>query len=123
MKAITNKYSSYEDLVESFEVETLLMKDIGDYQGDYYFLLRDGDRYGYFIFGYGSCSGCDYLQSCYGDIGEITSYRDELWNSIAWKSRAEMYEYFLAKDEKLEWWGHSSDYVKFKEQVLELLKG
>ena len=123
MKAITDKYSSHENLLDSFEVETLLMESVGDYQGDYFVLLRDDDRYGFLTFGYGSCSGCDPLESCYGSLEEITTYRDELWDSIFWKSRAEMYEYLLEKDEKLEWWGHSSDYVQFKEQALELLKG
>lgn len=122
MKDLAAKYESYESLVDSFEVETLLMEAVGDYQGDYPFLLRDGKKYAYLVVGYGSCSGCDVLEGLYDDRKAITEFRDELWNSLVWKTKAEMRAYFRAKDEKLEWWGYDSGYQDFKVKALEILK-
>lgn len=61
---VTEKYGTdYEELVGSWGHEVLSFDTIGSYQGDHLVLLRDGDRYGIVVIGYGSCSGCDALQA------------------------------------------------------------
>lgn len=123
MKNITNNYYSYQGLVDTFEVETLLEGEAGDYQGDLFFLLRDGDRYGFLVFGYGSCSGCDALEGCYGNPKAMEELRDELWESVRWETGEALAEFFTTKDEKLEWWGYGSGYEDFKAEAVKILRG
>lgn len=122
MKELVDAFPSYEDLVESFEVETLANAYVGDYQGDYYDLLRDGDRYGVLVFGYGSCSGCDALEGCYGNLKEVTALRDDLWASITWASREETLAKLKGEDAKLQWYGHEKAYKEFMATAVKLLE-
>ena len=91
---------NYEPLVKSMGYEVLLDTHQKDYQGDSLYLLRDlenahmingriyGARFGFLIFGWGSCSGCDALQACqsYEDIERL---RQGLHTSIIWHDSAE----------------------------------
>ena len=123
MLSITDLNPSHEDLVDSFEVETRLWINVGpSYEGDCLILLQDKENYGCLIFGYGSCGGCDELEGSYGNLEELTTLRNRYWDSIEWKSRAEMCEYFLSDDAQLQWWGHAAEFKSFKAQVLEVLK-
>ena len=108
MKKIVDQYPSYETLIESFGVEIVADFHDADYQGDSYYLLQNGNEYGILIFGWGSCSGCDALEGSYGSTEDLTALRDELWESVVWRSRASMKDYVSAKDFKLEWYGHRS---------------
>lgn len=118
MKKIDNKYPSYDELIESFEVEVLLEGHFGDYQGDSAYLLRQGDEYGILIFGWGSCSGCDALEACYGNLQELTMLRDDLYSSITWRERGAMVEYLTSKDFSLEWYGYARDWKNFEASLL-----
>ena len=56
-------YMDYENIVSCFgEIRIELHDD--DYQGDERYLLEKNGKYGYIIIGFGSCSGCDWLQGC-----------------------------------------------------------
>lgn len=82
---------SYEELIESLGVEIYRQKTFGSYQGDVVMILKDTysnnreyvTRYGFLIFGYGSCSGCDSLRACssFKDVEEI---RNQLESQIKW---------------------------------------
>lgn len=79
--------SSYDALIDSFEMEIKVAVDADDYQGDSLYVLRDDAKYGFLCFGWGSCSGCDALQSCLDSgnvLQELTELRDELFGSIIW---------------------------------------
>lgn len=90
---------SYESLVDSFEHEVLFSESVGDYQGDIFFILKDGNRYGWLRVGYGSCSGCDSLEACCNHQ-EVVSLRDSLYSDIAWYSTApEIIEYIKSRQE------------------------
>lgn len=90
--------ADYGPLLESMEYEILLQKDDSDYQGDSRLLLRDGDRYGVLVFGWGSCSGCDALQAC-DSMKDIEALRTSLANSITWfDSKAACRGYFETHD-------------------------
>jgi hypothetical protein len=71
--------------------------DVGDYQGDSLVLLEhptDG-RLALVEYGWGSCSGCDTLQSCEGDLVELQALADSLTpGEDEWKTPTEMVEYF-----------------------------
>jgi hypothetical protein len=75
--------SDYGKLIDSMEVETIVRVDEKDYQGDTWALLRGLQGLGYLQFGWGSCSGCDALQSC-NTPEEVMGLRDELYESIKW---------------------------------------
>jgi hypothetical protein len=89
--------ANYDDLVGDFG--TILAEGrVGDYQGDFLYLLRNGDRFGYVCVGYGSCSGCDALEACesYENLQRLYEFiRDSVdW----WDSREEALAYFTDKD-------------------------
>ena len=65
---------SYEPIIKYLGKSVVEVRD-DDYQGDTRVLLFDANknRYGFLVFGWGSCSGCDALQACenYSDIAEL----------------------------------------------------
>lgn len=115
-------YWSYDELVDSMEVKVLLMEEDQDYQGESYYLLKKGREYGILIFGWGSCSGCDALEACYGNREEATKLRDDLWSSISWKSKPDMRKYVNEKDWSLDYYYYERAGRKFGERVVEYFK-
>ena len=81
------------------EIGTIvLQKDDEDYQGDSRVLYRDGDRWGYLQFGWGSCSGCDALQGCesYEEIDKLIVF---LVGTVRWfESAVEALAFFKEHD-------------------------
>jgi hypothetical protein len=78
--------------------EIVVKVDDNDYQGDSRVLYRDGDRWGYLQFGWGSCSGCDALQAC-DTFAEIDALMSELQGQIRWfDSAAEALDFFRSHD-------------------------
>lgn len=114
-----NKYGdfwapySYEPIYNSFG-EVIKEEDIGDYQGDTQVLLRDKPtgKYGYMMFGWGSCSMCDRLQGCdsYHDVNDLIRH---LWSSVRWfDDDREAYNFFRNHEWKYDF-GYSEDFVEF----------
>jgi len=93
--------------------------DDDDYQGDSRLLFKDGERYGYLIFGWGSCSGCDALQACC-DESEVEKLRYQLLHEIKWiGEKQEALTYFKTRD----WTVDSSYYYeKTKQFILDVIK-
>lgn len=85
---------SYYELVESFGVEIIASTAEGSYNGDYFFILKRGNEYGYLAFGYGSCSGCDRLKACRSEAA-VLKLRDALFNSIQWSDGKENFVEWL----------------------------
>ena len=78
---------------------------------------KDG-KYGYLIFGWGSCSGCDGLQAC-ENIKDIQSLMDGIESDIKWfDSLGELKQYFKDKDWKLEFTWHSNETKEFIDKVI-----
>jgi hypothetical protein len=119
----TKNCYGYEGLIDSFEVDVLLDGHDDDYQGDSFYLLRDGDGcIGYLNFGWGSCSGCDAYEDA-RDSGDaaLMNLRDELWEDVSWfDSLEDLRVYFKENDVKLKWYGHSSTFKDFLKRVDEL---
>lgn len=104
--------SCYQPIVDSFG-EVAVQVDDQDYQGDTRVLYRDGDRYGWLQFGWGSCSGCDALQACnsYADVDQLIS---ELRDSIKWfDTAAEALEFFESHDWEGDYSWYSSEQADF----------
>lgn len=91
---------SYDDLVEEFGHEIVLSERLGDYQGDYLFLLYANGAYGFLVQGYGSCSMCDVLEGIEMDTNSDAEYEREveelksaMHNSIVWYPAEQMIDY------------------------------
>lgn len=116
MKPLTeNEWNewSYSDLIDAMQVQIIHQVNQGAYEGETYVLIRDGDRYGLLIFGWGSCSGCDALEACV-TIEEATDLLLKLWNDIHWESSSDdMLTYMSTKDWDLEWLGQEPAGRKF----------
>lgn len=121
MKKITEHVGSYLGLVESTGFEVVLDECLGDWEGDYFALVRNGDQYCLVVQGYGSCSGCDPLESIYGEdekaLAEMSDLRDGMFDGVSWRSADEMKHYVDSKDFALEWYFHDSDGRKFVEKL------
>lgn len=125
---------SYSELVSSMEYEELFYEDIGSYQGDYLYFLKDEDRssivandarYGLLVFGYGSCSGCDSLQACSNEK-EVVELRDRFASDIKWfASKKDVIKFINNKDTQpfKDWYWNDSEADKFLNQVLEYCGG
>ena len=98
----------YEALVQTAGLTVEESCYSGDYQGDLYMIVRDGEgRYGYLVTGYGSCSGCDAYEGSRDDdlyglphedrydltlaqiiealpTGELVRLRDALVEGVQW---------------------------------------
>lgn len=107
----------YQPILKS--IGTILIQvDEGDYQGDSMVLYKKGSKYGYLIFGWGSCSGCDALQAC-ENMEEIQSLIDQLHNDVKWfDSLNDLKAYFINKDWELEYLYHSDGGKEFIEKVI-----
>ena len=111
----------YQPMLDSFG-EIVLQVDDNDYQGDSRVLYKDGGKYGWLQFGWGSCSGCDSLQNC-DNIEEVQELMDELNSSIKWfDSSEECYKYFSEKDWSMDYSWHREEQKEFIERVKQLTK-
>ena len=72
----------YTPIINNFG-EIILREDEDGYHGDTHVVIKSDNKFGYLVFGWGSCSGCDRLQACetYEDIQELM---DSLYNDIKW---------------------------------------
>lgn len=121
-RALTGEESGYHDLVESIGVEVLLSVDESDYQGDSWYLLKDGRRYGFLTFGWGSCSGCDAFEAARYNAAELTKVRDSLESGIHWESsKAALRKYLEQKDWAVEWFASKSEFAQFRSKAAEVL--
>lgn len=115
--------SSYDRVCEysiiTKEIGDLLFSiDLGDYQGDSLNVYKDGSKYGFLSFGYGSCSGCDALQGI-ESYEELQNFIDGLVNNVKWfDSLQELKDYFAKKDWALEYYGDAEELNEFVKKVL-----
>lgn len=117
-----DSYHSYDKLISSLEHEVVLQVDDNDYQGDSRVLLRDGDRYGLMVFGWGSCSGCDALYAC-DTLAEVDELRKKLAGEIIWKdSKSEMRQFIESRDWGVQFISYDRGETKeFVEKAIEVL--
>ena len=115
------KKLSYQPLLDSFGNIIIQVDDDG-YSGDSRVLYRDGDRFGYLQFGWGSCPGCDLLQGC-SSYDEIDELIEELKYRIMWFSSAsECLEFFKTHDWKGDYsWGNKKQ-QEFVNMVINYLE-
>ena len=119
---LTGEIYDYTPILEQFG-EILIRVDDEDYNGDSYLIYKKDGKYGYLIFGWGSCSGCDALQGC-DTIQEVQELMNSLYNGITWfDSLAALQDYFAEKDWSLEYCYHIETFKKFRLEVKNLKDG
>lgn len=110
----------YRPIIEELG-NVLVQVDDNDYQGDSRILYEKDGKYGYLIFGWGSCSGCDALQGC-ENMNEIQSLMDGLNDNIKWfDSLDELKQYFKDKDWALDYCWHSDETKEFIDKVIDYI--
>lgn len=127
----------YEHMVKAWGWDVLSFDTVGDYQGDHLVLLADGDRRGFCMIGYGSCSGCDALEAArpydYSDMpapdwSDVVALYDQLKASVHWESDgpalAAWIEHQIATEgEGTDWYWYSSKVVAGARRYVEVLHG
>ena len=106
-------WADYDTIVSSFGTVEY-QSSVGDYQGDYLYLLRYGhERYGdakwgVLTVGYGSCSGCDQAEACqsWEDVAQLV---DQLREQIIWGTRDETLAYVTSDARRLEYYTDDED--------------
>ena len=112
---------SYDSLVASAGT---IIKDwnIGDWQGDYVYLLKNGDKFGFTVVGYGSCSYCDALEGC-DSQEEVDELKESIVKGIFWGT-AEEVEAYAIKEDANRWYYHDHEWKTIKRELkAELRKG
>ena len=109
---------SYDGIVAT---QGEIIKDwtLGYYQGDYVYLLKNGDRYAFVVIGYGSCSGCDALEGCESDE-EFNLLKDEITSGIVWGTKQEVYDYIF-NQEANRWYFHEEHWAVVRKEIMEIL--
>lgn len=123
----------YDDLVREAAGEWANMATFGSYQGDYLYLFRDDGRVGYLIVGFGSCSGCDWLEDVvgYGSWARRTETDQEklradldnmvetFRNGVRWFDSDEaLVDSIWGDNDANYWFRHEADFRKAMDKVL-----
>jgi hypothetical protein len=107
----------YTPIIQSFG-HIIVRTDEDGYQGDTFVLLGKDDRYGFLVFGWGSCSGCDALQACdsYDDIDALIT---QLENTIHWFDTFEAAQTYINDDpaRRGSYYYHADTWTEFKAAV------
>lgn len=114
---------SYQALIDTMEFDDVLVEESDDdYQGDTYMLVDKLGRYGFLLFGWGSCSGCDAAQAV-SSQAEANELRNQLYSDVKWFDTArEMIAWFEGGDHKLKFYGHDDTFEKFTAAALAILE-
>lgn len=93
----------------------------GSYQGDYYILLKNESRYGFVVIGYGSCSGCDALQSCHS-YEAVQELINEITANVKWFDSLQETKAYISDDglRKVNFYYYEDEWKEFVSKVLAL---
>ena len=108
---------TYSQIVESFGYDSNRAATFGDWQGDHVYLLKDGDRRGFLIIGYGSCSGCDTLQAVEHDREAVQEYADRLENNVRWFDDLHKLKLWLMSSD-IDWYVHENGFQAWAEEFI-----
>ena len=109
---------SYDQIVAT-QGEVMGQWVMGTWQGDYIYLLKNEDKYSFYVIGYGSCSGCDALEGCENDE-EFNELKEDIINRIAWGTKQEIIDHINNEDAN-RWYFHEDGWEEIKKEALELL--
>lgn len=112
--------SNYQPIIDAIGTPVVQVDD-QDCQGDTRVLFADGDRIGFLIFGWGSCSGCDALQAC-SNPSEVEELASGMEKDTQWfDSKSDALKFFVERDWDVQWsWG-SGETRQFVREALQYL--
>lgn len=114
-------WSNYDPMINAFG-KVVIQVDDDDYSGDTRVLYDNNGKIGHLVFGWGSCSGCDALQACYGNYDELQELCNELEQSIKWfDSAKEALDWFKSHDWEGDYSWHDDETEKYVERAIEYL--
>lgn len=111
----------YREMLEAEEVEILAWETFGSYQGDYAIVLKRNDMLGFLVIGYGSCSGCDALESC-STQEAYDSLMLSVLSSISWGGPQFIREKITNLFEDNNWYRHDAGFVDSIANLLKAIK-
>lgn len=114
------EYPNYEGLVEATGCEVIGSLWMGDYQGDILMVVRKDGKFGTVSTGYGSCSGCDFLEGSESDE-ERAEYAKGLHDSILWQEPEDIIDYLENKDWEAEYYGRNPEIPDFVSNIKETI--
>lgn len=111
----------YRPMIESMAEEVLLEVKENEYSGYSRFLLKDKNMYGYLMFGWGSCSGCDELLACknYEDIHKL---RKQLYKDIRWETKDKLLKWIKNHDWEGDAAGNTKECSEFAEKSIAIME-
>lgn len=113
---------NYKDILDSFGYSILEIETRDDYQGDTVVLFSNHSKLGFLRFGWGSCSVCDALQSCFESDDPQKSI-DELQNSLFHDIRWFVdHESALQYFKKHDWQGDYWNPIEFVQKCIKLVE-
>lgn len=117
-----SEYSGYQDLIEKRgRVKIIASASDEDYQGDTLLLVQGDSGFGFLIFGWGSCSGCDAYEAAYDDDHELEELGDSLVRGIQWFDTLEAAEDYITSGKDWEGsWVRQDTVERFKTAVVTL---
>lgn len=119
---------SYEAAIKGLNLEVIAETYLGSYQGDWVAVLKDyeyymaGEKaYGFLVYGYGSCSGCDSWQASRNAVERLEELSNMVDNIQWFSSLQSLKEYVALRDNANSWYCNEGDeYEKFRKAVAEL---
>jgi len=120
-------YYSYEDLLESYGHKILIKVDQDDYQGDSMVLFYNekidtNQKYGFMVYGWGSCSGCDALEGCDSNYKEVQDLADSMEQSITWFESYKDFKRYIddrGKD-SVNWYDNGELMKEFRSELVKI---
>lgn len=108
---------SYQPILN--EIGNIIIQvDDKDYQGDTRVVFEKDGKYGFLIFGWGSCSGCDALQAC-NNHESVQELMDGMVNDVEWFDSFDLLKKrFAERDWELQYSWHHEGTRDFIKQVL-----
>lgn len=110
---MTYFYTSwYEIITTKWKYEIVETASFGDYQGDEVYILKDSDRFGFVVIGYGSSSGNDILKgACEDGPDAVDSLAEAIEAGIKWfNTLDEMYTHIIKERyDANAWWAYDQE--------------
>jgi hypothetical protein len=112
----------WDELLLAYEgMEIVACERIGHWEGDYIYLLRLQSLWGFYVGGYGSCSGCDPLEGL--NEAEVNNNAQSLLDWITWCESAEgMISILRARDGENSWYYHEREWREVLLKFISILE-
>lgn len=114
-----NEYPELTDMINSWGYEVVASKAFGTYQGDMVAILKDENRTGIVVIGYGSCTACDALQAAYlqgensDDWQDLIDLAEQTKRNIVWRPTPEELLAMWATDDVPQWYSYETGVNEF----------